>query len=163
MIPRKVAPYLFLGQTVSLCETCLAPVPAKIIEEDGAIWYQKRCRSHGVQKALISTDPAYYRSVQAWIKPSDRPMEFQTRIAEGCPYDCGLCPDHEQHTCLAIIEVNEVCNLTCPVCFASSSPEHTTTRSLAEIEFMLDALVASEGEPDLVQISGGEQIGRAHV
>jgi len=45
---RKIAPYLFLGQTVSLCADCLAPVPAKIIEEDGAVYYQKRCRTHGV-------------------------------------------------------------------------------------------------------------------
>lgn len=153
---RKAAPYRFLGQTVSLCATCLAPVPAKIIEENGAVYYQKRCRSHGVEKVLISTDPAYYRRTQDWIKPGDRPLQFQTRIAEGCPYDCGLCPDHEQHSCLAIIEINETCNLTCPVCFADSSPDRPGTRTLAQVEAMLDALVASEGEPDLVQISGGE-------
>lgn len=153
---RKAAPYRFLGQTVSLCATCLAPVPAKIIEQDGAVYYQKRCRSHGVEKVLISTDAAYYRRTQDWIKPGDRPLQFQTRIAEGCPYDCGLCPDHEQHSCLAIIEINETCNLTCPVCFADSSPDRPGTRTLAEVEAMLDALVASEGEPDLVQISGGE-------
>ena len=153
---RKIAPYLFLGQTVSLCAECLAPVPTKVIEEDGAVYFQKRCRSHGIQKVLISTDPAYYRRCLDWVKPGDRPMDFQTRIAEGCPYDCGLCPDHEQHSCLAIIEVNETCNLTCPVCFANSAPDRPGTRSLAEVEAMLDALVASEGEPDLVQISGGE-------
>ena len=28
-VARKSAPYLFLGQTTSLCETCLALVPAK--------------------------------------------------------------------------------------------------------------------------------------
>ena len=27
---RKVPPYVFWGQTTSLCETCLALVPAKI-------------------------------------------------------------------------------------------------------------------------------------
>ena len=59
--------------------------------------------------------------------------------------------------CLALIEVNEHCNLDLPglLCrfLAGSGPSH---RSLAEVERMLDALVASEGEPDLVQISGGE-------
>src|SRR5262249_14784700 len=34
--------------------------------------------------------------------------------------------------------------------------KRTGQRSLADIERMLDALVAAEGEPDLVQISGGE-------
>src|SRR6185295_2215947 len=51
---------------------------------------------------------------------------------------------------------NEACNLSCPVCFADSSVKRTGTRDLATIEAMLDTLVASEGEPDLVQISGGE-------
>lgn len=153
---RKISSHAFLGQTVSLCATCLAPVPAKIIQEDGAIYYQKRCRTHGVQKVLISSDPDYWRAQSSWIKPSDLPQTYQTRINDGCPYDCGLCPDHEQHSCLAILEVNETCNLTCPVCFADSSPDRPGQRSLAECEAMLDALVASEGEPDLLQISGGE-------
>ena len=153
---RKIANYLFLGQTVSLCADCLAPVPAKIIEEDGAIWYQKRCRTHGVQKVRVSSDPAYWRAQEAWIKPSDRPQAFATRIEEGCPYDCGLCPDHEQHSCLALLEVNETCNLTCPVCFAGSSPAMTGQKTLAECESLLDMLVAAEGEPDLLQVSGGE-------
>lgn len=44
----KSAPYLFLGQTTSLCETCLDLVPAKVIAENGAVYLQKRCRDHGV-------------------------------------------------------------------------------------------------------------------
>jgi uncharacterized radical SAM superfamily Fe-S cluster-containing enzyme len=153
---RKQSAHAFLGQTISLCATCLAPVPTKILQQDGAVYFQKRCRSHGVQKVLVSSDPDYWRAQTSWIKPSDLPQTYQTRIAEGCPYDCGLCPDHEQHSCLAILEVNETCNLTCPVCFADSSPDRPGQRSIAECEAMLDALVASEGEPDLLQISGGE-------
>jgi uncharacterized radical SAM superfamily Fe-S cluster-containing enzyme len=153
---RKQSAHAFLGQTISLCATCLVPVPTKILQQDGAVYFQKRCRSHGVQKVLVSSDPDYWRAQTSWIKPSDLPQTYQTRIAEGCPYDCGLCPDHEQHSCLAILEVNETCNLTCPVCFADSSPNRLGQRSFAECEAMLDALVASEGEPDLLQISGGE-------
>jgi uncharacterized radical SAM superfamily Fe-S cluster-containing enzyme len=153
---RKSAPYLFFGQTTSLCETCLALVPAKIIGEDDAVYYLKRCREHGVQKTLISDDIGYWKSQREWLKPGDRPLTAQTRTEHGCPFDCGLCPDHEQHSCLAIIEVNEACNLSCPVCFADSSTKRTAHRPLAEIEVMLDILVRSEGEPDLVQLSGGE-------
>ena len=153
---RTSAPYLFLGQTTSLCETCLALVPAKIVCEGDDIFYLKRCRAHGVQKTLIADDLAYWKSQKDWLKPGDRPLAPQTTTDHGCPYDCGLCPDHEQHSCLAILEINEACNLSCPVCFADSSPRRDGTRTLAEIEAMLDTLVASEGEPDLVQISGGE-------
>ena len=154
--PRKARPYIFLGQTTSLCETCLALVPAKIVEEGEAVYYLKRCAEHGVQKTLISTEARYWKRCRDFLKPGDVPLKFHTRIDKGCPYDCGLCPDHEQHSCLALIEVNEHCNLSCPTCFASSSPEKATQRSLAEIESMLDLLVASEGQPDLLQISGGE-------
>src|ERR1700712_4626530 len=141
---RKIAPYLFLGQTTSLCETCLALVPAKIIAEGQDVFYLKRCREHGVQKTLISDDLSYWKAQKDWLKPGDRPLSVQTRTEHGCPYHCGLCPDHEQHSCLAIIEVNEACNLTCPVCFAASSVHKDAHRPLAEIEAMLDVLVASE-------------------
>lgn len=153
---RKARPYIFWGQTQSLCETCLTLVPTKIQISGNEVWYEKRCKQHGVQSTLVSTDQAYWRLCKDFIKPGDRPLAFQRHTEFGCPYDCGLCPDHEQHSCLALIEITEHCNLTCPVCFADSSPARSSFTPLAKIETMLDALVASEGEPDLVQISGGE-------
>ena len=153
---RKSRPYIFWGQTQSLCETCLTLVPAKIEIHGNEVWYEKRCRQHGVQSTLVSTDAAYWRMCKDYIKPGDRPLAFQNKTEYGCPYDCGLCPDHEQHSCLALIEINEHCNLTCPVCFAESSPAKSKHLSVATVSRMLDALVASEGEPDLLQISGGE-------
>jgi len=152
---RKSRPYIFWGQTQSLCETCLALVPTKIQILDNEVWYEKRCKDRGVQSTLVSTDAAW-RLCKDFIKPGDRPLSFQSRTEYGSPYDCGLCPDHEQHSCLALIEITEHCNLTCPVCFAESSPARTSFTPLAKIETMLDALVKSEGEQDLVQISGGE-------
>ena len=148
--------YSFYGQTMSLCEVCLKLVHAKIVIEGDDVFYLKRCHEHGVQKTLISSDAAYFKSCKDFIKPGDLPLKYQSRTHYGCPYDCGLCPDHEQHSCLALIEINEECNLTCPVCFAESSPQSKRNRTLVEVEAMLDTLVASEGFPDLVQISGGE-------
>ena len=84
------------------------------------------------------------------------PLKFNTPIKYGCPYDCGLCPDHEQHSCLTLVEVTDRCNLTCPICYSESSPHRLEHRSLEQIEFMLDCVVRNEGEPDVVQISGGE-------
>src|SRR5947207_15448701 len=85
------------------------------------------------------------------------PLVFQTPIKDGCPFDCGLCPDHEQHSCLTLIEITDQCNLSCPICYSESSPQRVGThRSLEHIEFMLDRCVENEGEPDVVQISGGE-------
>lgn len=156
MLERKAAPYLFLGQTTSLCGECLELAPAKIIEEGGQVFFVKRCAEHGTEKVRVSTDAEYYKSTTSYLKPGDRPFVNQTRTEKGCPYDCGLCPDHEQHTCLALIEITDECNLACPVCFADSGPTRKTYRSLETIERMMDMLVESEREPDLVQISGGE-------
>jgi uncharacterized radical SAM superfamily Fe-S cluster-containing enzyme len=110
---RKAAPYLFHSQTTSLCETCLEPVPAKVIIVDNCVYYLKRCRKHGVMKTLISDDLDYWRAQKLWLKPGDRPLTTQTRTEAGCPFDCGLCPDHEQHSCLAIIEINQCANRGC--------------------------------------------------
>lgn len=148
--------YRFFGQTTSLCEQCSTLVPAKIVIEDDAVFFVKRCHSHGVQKTLISSEAAYWEWCRNFIKPGDMPVQFQTQTERGCPWDCGLCPDHEQHSCLALIEVTGRCSLRCPICFTNSGPEGADHRTLAEVEAMLDAVVAAEGEPDLVQISGGE-------
>jgi uncharacterized radical SAM superfamily Fe-S cluster-containing enzyme len=84
-------------------------------------------------------------------------LEFQTEVAEGCPLDCGLCPEHKQHTCLGIIEVNTDCNLDCPICFADSGHQPDGySLTLEQVEFMLDRFVAAEGSPEVVQFSGGE-------
>ena len=153
---NKARPYIFYAQTQSLCEECLAVVPTKIIFQNGNVYYQKRCSEHGVQKTLVSTDIEYFKRCKDYLKPGDMPSQFQTAIQKGCPHDCGLCPDHEQHSCLALFEIIDECNMQCPVCFANSAPGKGNARSLEQIEVMLQTLLASEQQPDLVQISGGE-------
>ena len=153
---RSHSPYLFYGQTTSLCDVCLETVPAKICVEGHNVYYDKRCKQHGHRRALVSTDYDFFRWQREFLKPGDRTLKTQAKTELGCPWDCGICPDHEQHSCLALIEVNEHCNLSCPVCFAESSPARTSHLPLETIERMLDTLVESEGEPDLVQFSGGE-------
>lgn len=116
----------------------------------------KRCPEHGNSKVLIADDAEYYKNIRNYNKPSEMPYTFNTKTHYGCPYDCGLCPDHEQHSCLTIIEVTDRCNLTCPTCYAGSSPTYGRHRTLDEIKKMMDAVVRNEKEPDVVQISGGE-------
>ena len=147
--------YIFYELTNSICSTCLRKVEAKIVMERGGVFMLKRCPQHGAQRVLISSDEAFYRKQRAFLKPGQLPKTFNTPFQHGCPYDCGLCPDHEQHSCLSLIEITDQCNLTCPVCYAESSPARSQHRSLAHIEFMLDRVVENEGEPDVVQISGG--------
>jgi 7,8-dihydro-6-hydroxymethylpterin dimethyltransferase len=148
--------YTYYDFTLSLCPHCLRRIDAKIVFEDGMVYMQKFCREHGAMKLLIATDIAYYKNIRNYNKPSEIPLQFNSKTHFGCPYDCGLCPDHEQHSCLTIIEITDRCNLTCPTCYAMSSPHYGHHRSVEEVEKMLDIIVANEGKPDVVQISGGE-------
>jgi uncharacterized radical SAM superfamily Fe-S cluster-containing enzyme len=156
MMP-KTRPYLFYDTTTSVCSACLHVVEAKIVLRDDRVFMDKWCPVHGTERVLVSDDAAYYRACrETWIKPPELPRRFDTAMRYGCPYDCGLCPDHMQHSCLSLVEVNEHCNLECPICYAESGPKRSAHRPMDEIRRMLDAIVANEGEPDVVQISGGE-------
>src|SRR6476659_3547895 len=149
-------PYLFYELTNSICSTCLRKVEAKILIQENNVFMQKHCPEHKFERVLISTDAEYYKLQRRFLKPGQMPLQFNTPVHYGCPYDCGICTDHEQHGCLTLVEVTDGCNLKCPVCYAESSPQRMNHRSLEQIEFMLDRVVENEGEPDVVQISGGE-------
>jgi uncharacterized radical SAM superfamily Fe-S cluster-containing enzyme len=153
----QTRPYLFYDTATSICSTCYSRIDAKIVFEDDCVYMLKRCREHGFERVLVADDVDYYRRCrEVFLKPPEMPQRYNTRVKYGCPYDCGLCPDHEQHSCLTLIEICDACNLSCPICYAESGPHRDTYRSLPQIERMLDAVVANEMEPDVVQISGGE-------
>jgi len=150
-------PYLFYDTAVSVCAVCLRRVEGKILFEEGNVYLDKWCMEHGRQRVLVADDVDYYRKCrEVYLKAPERPLRFNTPMRWGCPYDCGLCPDHMQHSCLGLIEITDHCNLRCPICYADSGPHRPGYRDLATIEDMLDALVRNEGEPDVLQISGGE-------
>lgn len=149
-------PYIYYDYTKSLCPNCLELIDAKIVFEDDKVWMLKHCKTHGDSRVMIADDVEYYKQIRNFNKQSEIPLKFNTKVHYGCPYDCGLCTDHEQHSCLSIVEVTDRCNLACPTCYANSAPNYGRHRTLEEIEKMFDTVVENEGEPDVVQISGGE-------
>lgn len=152
-----VRPYLFYDVAVSICSTCYRRVEGKIVLQDGSVFLLKACPEHGAERVLLADDIAYYRECrERYLKPPEQPNHFNTPVRWGCPYDCGLCPSHEQHSCLTLVELTDQCNLTCPICYAASGPHRPGFRSLDHVVRMLDAVVRNEREPDVVQLSGGE-------
>jgi uncharacterized radical SAM superfamily Fe-S cluster-containing enzyme len=148
---------VFLELTRSICPVCKAVIDAEVSARAGRVIMSKRCPEHGRFEALVYSDAERYLAQQRLNKPGTRPLELQTEAGAGCPLDCGLCPDHKQHTCLGIIEVTIRCNLDCPVCFADSGHQpdgYSLTRE--QVALMLDCFVAAEGEPEVIQFSGGE-------
>jgi 7,8-dihydro-6-hydroxymethylpterin dimethyltransferase len=148
-----------LQTTQSICPRCRRLLPAELLDRDGTVVLSRRCPEHGPFEATVYGDAERWRAIQRHNKPGEEPLERQTEIARGCPQDCGICPGHLQHTCLGIIEVNTACNLDCPICFADSGTgpqQHGYSLTLEQVESMLDAFVRAEGEPESVQLSGGE-------
>jgi len=148
---------VFLELTKSICPVCKAVIDAELNVRDNKVLMRKRCIEHGRFEVLVYSDAELYMAQQRYNKPGTLPLQFQTEVKDGCPLDCGICPEHKQHACLGVIEVNTRCNLDCPICFADSGHQadgyELTTEQVAH---MLDVFVAAEGNPEVLQFSGGE-------
>lgn len=152
---------VFLELTRSICPVCKRTIGAEVNARDNQVFLRKRCPEHGEFEARVYGDAEMYLDIQRFNKPGTRPLQTQTEVKDGCPSDCGLCPEHKQHACLGIIEVNTGCNLDCPICFADSGSPRANgpdgySITLDQCATMLDAFVAAEGEPEVVMFSGGE-------
>jgi len=146
--------YKFISSTLGICPSCMKTIPAKIINKNNSIYLLKYCKQHGQQIELLEEDADFYNKRHLYNKPST-PSKTQTKINKGCPFDCGLCPDHEQHTCIGLIEITSACDLKCPICYANAA--QNTFISLKKIEEMMDFFQDSEsGKAEILQISGGE-------
>ena len=103
----------------------------------------------------MADDVDYYRRCrEVFIKPPEMPQRYNTPVSWGCPYDCGLCPTTSSIPA-SLVEIADACNLRCPICYADSGAR-PDFRTLANRREMLDCIVRNEGQPDVVQISGGE-------
>ena len=148
---------VFLEYTKSICPVCKTVIDGEVNAKDNKVFLRKRCAEHGQFEALLYSDAEMYFDSLRFNKPGTIPLETQTEVKDGCPLDCGLCPEHKQHACLGIIEVNTNCNLDCPICFADSGHQPDGfSLTMDQVEAGLDAFVRSEGEPEVVMFSGGE-------
>ncbi len=151
---RPRARHVMIGTTDSLCPQCMQVVPAKIITRGRRVYFRKRCPQHGVREDFVCSDASWWDRGEGHTA-SVLPLVRSTATAKGCPYDCGLCEEHEQHTCIGLVELTDRCNLSCPMCFASSGPGGKD-HSLEDVIAALDRLVQCEGHAEVCQLSGGE-------
>ncbi|MBI2898646.1 MAG: radical SAM protein [Planctomycetes bacterium] len=145
---------VFHSSSRCVCPACRRIVDGTRIERGGKVYLRRECPDHGRSEALISGDAGWFRRMSSYVRRGSVPLRFSTGVARGCPADCGLCPDHEQHTCLPIVEITDHCNLECPICLVEN--RNGTHMSREDFVAILDGLVAKEGEIDTVNLSGGE-------
>jgi uncharacterized radical SAM superfamily Fe-S cluster-containing enzyme len=150
---------LFLEATQSFCHKCnnlKRLIDAHIVTKGKEVFLRKFCPKCGNSFIKISNDLDYFKQCNDYLKQPDLPEVALTEVKKGCPFDCGVCPQHQNHPCLALFNINDECNLECNICYYSAKPGLGNYKSIDEIKQMLDTLLKVESEPDLVQITGGE-------
>jgi uncharacterized radical SAM superfamily Fe-S cluster-containing enzyme len=146
--------YIYYEYTNTLCNECLKVIPGKIVFKDNKVYIIKNCPKHGEQWELLEHDVEYYKHKRDFDKAGTI-AETQTEIKNGCPYDCGICPNHDQHSCITLVEVTDKCNMCCNTCYASSGKGKD--KDLKTIKKLIDfAAKAEGGQGEVLQLSGGE-------
>ncbi len=150
---------LFLGSTQSFCHLCgdlRHLVDTHIVTRGDEVYLRKFCPGCGESMAKISSDLDYYKKCEAYLKRPDLPEKALTQVLRGCPYDCGVCPQHQNHPCLALFDITDECNMECNICYHAAAPGLGNHKSMEQIGQMLSTLLSVESEPDLIQVTGGE-------
>lgn len=160
-----------LKHTTSLCPVCKEQIDAEVVQRGKQVVMKKHCAAHGhFESQLASDDRFYHLSQGANASETDD---------AGCGCSAGSCcapappraagvstgaghdPSIVEHssTCIALIEIVESCNLTCPTCYADSprgDGEHVQALSLGEIKSRVQSVIDRKGMIDILQLSGGE-------
>lgn len=145
---------VILGETESICPECLSKIAAYRVQHGPAVYLEKTCPDHGFFRTVIWRDKPAFNSWER-VKTPAYPEKPFTQVEQGCPFDCGLCPDHRQHTCHVLLEITKSCNLRCPVCYADSGNKIIPDPSLETIAGWYQRILESGG-PFNIQLSGGE-------
>ena len=142
-----------LDKTLSLCPVCLRRIPAERVDGGEKVYLAKNCPDHGSFKTLIWDG---YPAFQSWKRPkipTTPPVTYRS-IEAGCPFDCGLCPDHRQRSCTIILEVTGRCNLSCSFCYADAG-KNPNDPDLKTIQKWYRSAADAGGKCN-IQLSGGE-------
>lgn len=142
-----------MNTTYSLCPECMKKIPARYINENGKVFLEKECPEHGHYQVLVWSNAGQY---QEWMEQSIHAemCEKFPGVKKGCPFDCGLCREHEGKTCTAVLELTYRCNMECEVCFADTKKVKYEP-DLIEIKRMYETAYRNGGDCS-IQLSGGE-------
>ena len=162
-------------RTRSRCPACRGEVPAQVIERGGAIFLEKTCPAHGAFSVRLQSDARWYfeshgaaanaaesccgggHCAPTGLSIGGVGVVDPAGAAEGRGMQAD--PFETLSTCIALIEIVESCNLTCPTCYAESpygvgtDVRHAT---FDEIVRRVEGVCARKGSIDILQLSGGE-------
>lgn len=138
----------------SVCPECLRPVRAYHEADGEDVYLVKHCPEHGTFRTIVWRGAPDFTGWSR-VKIPSLPKQPFTPVEKGCPYDCGLCAAHRQHTCTAVMEITWRCDLGCRFCFASSAKKAEPDPSQEDIRHLLQRVIDASGFCN-IQLSGGE-------
>jgi len=177
-----------LKRTTSRCTICHAPVPAEVWRTGfpSKVFLKRTCPEHGETSVCISSDARFYWLAKG--RPENaccggtlaRGTDDSGDSGSRSPHQNTCCSADGNNagtlgrnadpgealgiveklsTCLALIEIVDSCNLSCPTCYADS-PVGTGALvdavSLADLQRRIQGVIDRKGKIEILQLSGGE-------
>ena len=154
-LPRTREGEKLLTYTLSLCPVCYRLLPAIVFEKDEKVFMRKICPEHGEFEELYYGDAKMYKRFLKYTEEGRGVKPYVPQTAP-CPFNCGLCPRHLNHTALANLVATNRCDLSCWYCFFyAERVGYVYEPSLEQIRYMVRQL-KKQGVTMAVQITGGE-------
>lgn len=147
-----------IKRTTSRCPTCLAAIPADVFKTAAGVFMHKACPDHGSFAVRLATDPTYYyhslgdRTCGSACACHGTDSHTDATSTSADPFDT-------LSTCIALIEIVDSCNLTCPTCYAASPFGINADLKYTpadEVIRRIESVIGRKGFIDIVQLSGGE-------
>ncbi|MGC9071683.1 MAG: tetraether lipid synthase Tes [Acidilobus sp.] len=151
-----------LNYTTSLCPICMRLVPARILEREGKVYIRKVCPEHGEFEELYYGDAELYHNMMMYEETGKGvgKAKAYVQLTAPCPFNCGLCPMHENHTALVNLVVTNRCNLSCYYCFFYAERAGYIYEPSIELLRYQIRQVKKQGVTLAVQLTGGEPLMR---
>jgi len=116
-IPKVRENERLVRYTQSICPYCYRLLPAIIVEREGKYYIRKICPEHGEIEEVYQGSSEWAKRIEKWFVEGRGSRYVYTDVTAPCPFSCGLCPLHKNHTALANLVATNRCDLDCWYCF----------------------------------------------
>ncbi len=155
-IPKVKEGERLIRYTQSICPYCYRLLPAVVVEREGKYYIRKICPEHGEIEEVYQGSAEWARRIEKWFVEGRGSRYVYTDVTAPCPFSCGLCPLHKNHTALANLVATNRCDLDCWYCFFfAEKVGYVYEPTIEQIKFMVQQYL-KQGVTPVIQITGGE-------